>query len=87
MFNKKKNKDKELNSKSYFPYFVYTVKKVDDSKGIIEKKLIKIGIQNDFFVEVSTGISKGNLVVNFSDKPLYVGEEVKYEFNRVEVAF
>ncbi len=87
IFRGKKHGKENLNKKDYFPYFVYTVRKKENSTGIIEKKLIKIGIQNDFFVEVSTGISKGDLVVNFSDKPLYSGEEVKYELNRVKINF
>ncbi|MCD6577934.1 efflux RND transporter periplasmic adaptor subunit [bacterium] len=87
MFQKKKNKETKMNKKNYFPYFVYTIKKKENNNGIIEKKLVKVGIQNDFFVEVSTGVSQGDLVVNFSDKPLYIGEEVKYELNKVEVDF
>ena len=83
-FHKRSKKiKKKVQEKNRSLYYVYVVTPQLGKKdiGILKKQVIKIKMQNDFFVEVIDGLEEGDIVVYFSEQSIFVGEEVKYELN------
>ncbi len=80
------NKNYFKNKKKESLYYVFVVKPEDAKKrhGILEKRDVQIGMQNDFFAEITDGLKEGEMVVNYSEKPVFNKEDVEYEIDRTQ---